>query len=94
MTPYSMMEQQQQQQRFMPQDQIPNPNSLYKVTLCQHFKKGGYCDMGADCNFAHGENELRGNYKTVLCKMVTTQIKCFIKNGWGVLFVGQVFILN
>ena len=63
-----MMQQQQQQQRFFSQQE--QPNDKYKVTLCQFFQKDGHCEKGETCNYAHGENELKGKYKTILCKLV------------------------
>ena len=37
----------------------PVPEGLYKTKMCYHFLGAG-CVLGADCNFAHGEHELRG----------------------------------
>jgi len=63
-------------------------NPKFKVTLCKDFTEKGSCPMGEGCNFAHGENELRGMtkgglrkdvvYKTVLCEAFA-QGKC----RWG-----------
>lgn len=33
--------------------------SLFKTQLCRHFQAKGYCNMGENCSFAHGESELR-----------------------------------
>ena len=37
----------------------PVPEGLYKTKMCYHFLGAG-CVLGAECNFAHGEHELRG----------------------------------
>merc|ERR1719414_88143 len=46
-------------------------SSNYKRVLCVHFKKQGSCDMGGNCNFAHGNRELRSFenplFKAQLC---------------------------
>lgn len=48
-----------------------NVNSKYKKVLCAHFKRGGTCEVGSNCNFAHGNRELRSFenplYKAQLC---------------------------
>lgn len=31
----------------------------YKTTLCRHFQQHGSCTVGDNCDFAHGEHELR-----------------------------------
>ena len=36
----------------------PVPEGLYKTKMCYHFLGAG-CALGAECNFAHGEHELR-----------------------------------
>ena len=45
--------------------------SSYKRSLCFHFMKNGKCDLGANCNLAHGNRELRSYenplYKAQLC---------------------------
>lgn len=48
-------------------------SSLYKTELCKRFMETGNCRYGNKCQFAHGEQELRGilrhpKYKTVRCK--------------------------
>lgn len=48
---------------FNQQPQYPpsaNTNSaLYKTKLCRHFQTKGHCNMGDNCNFAHGMDELK-----------------------------------
>jgi hypothetical protein len=51
-------------------------NDLYKTQLCDTFKEFGECKYGSNCQYAHGESELREKpvmqqpsaYKTVRCK--------------------------
>ena len=51
----------------MSADQV---RSVYKTTLCAHHKKGS-CELSVNCNFAHGNRELRSFenplYKAQLC---------------------------
>lgn len=56
-------------------------NNLYKTELCKHFTENGACRYGAKCQFAHGEDELRGvlrhpKYKTTRCKAFLATGKC------------------
>ncbi|DAZ95509.1 TPA: hypothetical protein N0F65_001848 [Lagenidium giganteum] len=56
-------------------------NNLYKTELCKHFTETGTCRYGAKCQFAHGEEELRGvlrhpKYKTTRCKAFLSTGKC------------------
>ncbi|TMW60452.1 hypothetical protein Poli38472_000494 [Pythium oligandrum] len=56
-------------------------NSLYKTELCKHFNETGACRYGSKCQFAHGEDELRGvlrhpKYKTTRCKAFLTTGRC------------------
>lgn len=49
------------------------PSNRYKTELCRSFQEHGSCKYGAKCQFAHGENELRGlyrhpKYKTQACR--------------------------
>lgn len=49
--------------QYMPSSQSTahvNTN-LFKTKLCRHFQSKGMCNMGDQCNFAHGEAELRYN---------------------------------
>ncbi|CAO4367547.1 unnamed protein product [Caenorhabditis nigoni] len=36
----------------------------FKSRMCRHFEKGNVCPMGANCGFAHGEQELTSKDKT------------------------------
>lgn len=49
---------------------VEQVRSVYKTTLCAHHKKGT-CELGVNCNFAHGNRELRSFenplYKAQLC---------------------------
>lgn len=48
---------------------IPSP--LYKTQLCRHFMAKGYCKIGALCQYAHGEKELREyGYNVVKMPMI------------------------
>ncbi|KAG2779055.1 hypothetical protein JG687_00006871 [Phytophthora cactorum] len=56
-------------------------NNLYKTELCKHFTENGSCRYGSKCQFAHGEDELRGvlrhpKYKTTRCKAFMSTGKC------------------
>lgn len=56
-------------------------NNLYKTELCKHFTENGACRYGSKCQFAHGEEELRGvlrhpKYKTTRCKAFLSTGKC------------------
>lgn len=56
-------------------------NNLYKTELCKHFTESGNCRYGSKCQFAHGEEELRGvlrhpKYKTTRCKAFVSTGKC------------------
>jgi len=35
-------------------------NSKYKTSMCRHYEATKTCQLGDRCNFAHGEQELRG----------------------------------
>ena len=56
-------------------------NPRFKTTLCKQFSEGEFCELGDNCHFAHGPDELRllkpvekpdptsdPSFKTVLCK--------------------------
>uniref|UniRef100_M4B1E3 C3H1-type domain-containing protein n=1 Tax=Hyaloperonospora arabidopsidis (strain Emoy2) TaxID=559515 RepID=M4B1E3_HYAAE len=56
-------------------------NNLYKTELCKHYTDNGSCRYGPKCQFAHGEDELRGvlrhpKYKTTRCKAFLSTGKC------------------
>lgn len=56
-------------------------NNLYKTELCKHFCETGSCRYNTKCQFAHGEEELRGvlrhpKYKTTRCKAFVSTGKC------------------
>lgn len=56
-------------------------NNLYKTELCKHHTENGNCRYGPKCQFAHGEDELRGvlrhpKYKTTRCKAYLSTRKC------------------
>ncbi|KAE9005328.1 hypothetical protein PF006_g11881 [Phytophthora fragariae] len=56
-------------------------NNLYKTELCKHYTENGSCRYGSKCQFAHGEDELRGvlrhpKYKTTRCKAFMSTGKC------------------
>mmetsp|Transcript_25634 Transcript_25634/g.73699 ORF Transcript_25634/g.73699 Transcript_25634/m.73699 type:complete len:766 (+) Transcript_25634:50-2347(+) len=42
----------------LPDHREPDVSSKYKTMLCRHFARGS-CQMGLDCQFAHGPHELR-----------------------------------
>lgn len=51
----------------------PQPSNRYKTELCRSYQEHGSCKYGNKCQFAHGENELRGlyrhpKYKTEACR--------------------------
>ncbi|XP_072546817.1 mRNA decay activator protein ZFP36 [Salminus brasiliensis] len=51
----------------------PAPSNRYKTELCRSYQEHGSCKYGNKCQFAHGENELRGlyrhpKYKTEACR--------------------------
>ncbi|XP_056297767.1 mRNA decay activator protein ZFP36 [Pseudoliparis swirei] len=56
-----------------PQVQPPVAPNRYKTELCRGFQETGSCKYGTKCQFAHGEEELRGlfrhpKYKTEPCR--------------------------
>ncbi|GLD91484.1 hypothetical protein PINS_up000017 [Pythium insidiosum] len=66
---------------------LPNTarNSLYKTELCKHYTENGACRYGSKCQFAHGEEELRGvlrhpKYKTTRCKAYLATGRCMYGN--------------
>eukprot|EP00929_Paragymnodinium_shiwhaense_P059289 TRINITY_DN2969_c0_g1_i4.p1 TRINITY_DN2969_c0_g1~~TRINITY_DN2969_c0_g1_i4.p1 ORF type:complete len:412 (+),score=112.28 TRINITY_DN2969_c0_g1_i4:60-1238(+) len=74
-------------------------HQLTKTTLCNFFKAGS-CPAGADCKFAHGEEELQAkpNFcKTSLCKAwktgkcKKTAAKCFFAHGYSDIRTTSVF---
>ncbi|XP_062328694.1 mRNA decay activator protein ZFP36 [Osmerus eperlanus] len=53
--------------------QTPLPSNRYKTELCRSFQENRSCKYGSKCQFAHGEDELRGlyrhpKYKTEACR--------------------------
>lgn len=59
---------------------IVNP-SRYKTEVCRPFNESGFCKYGDKCQFAHGDQELRGlprhpKYKTELCRTFHTTGVC------------------
>jgi len=49
------------------------PNSRFKTDLCRNFKEKGHCLYGKQCQFAHGNEEMRSigqhnKYKTKRCQ--------------------------
>lgn len=49
-------------------------NLKYKTSICRHFEKKGHCPLQENCQFAHGNTELRQIrehrlYKTRLCRL-------------------------
>ena len=58
----------------------------YKTTLCKNYQESGKCDFGPQCQFAHGQLELRTlgqnylqlnpQYKTVMCSHFTEHGSC------------------
>jgi len=58
-----------------------NRGSLYKTELCRKFIQTNTCRYGAKCQFAHGQDELRGLmrhplYKTAKCVTFHTKGSC------------------
>jgi len=59
----------------IPQNKERNNRRLYKTELCDRFEEFGECKYGPNCQFAHGEDELKKKpkivqpsaFKTVLC---------------------------
>jgi len=59
--------------------------NLYKTELCKNFVETGQCRYGTKCQFAHGDEELRGvtrhpKYKTEICKQYHTGGTCAYGN--------------
>jgi len=63
----------------------PAPNA--KTVLCKNWSESGSCSYGENCNFAHGEDQIRGPkevkiisrnplYKTTMCKQYTEAEFC------------------
>lgn len=55
--------------------------NLYKTELCRNWKETGVCRYGSKCQFAHGDDELRGvlrhpKYKTEICRQYHTTGAC------------------
>nr|XP_057936221.1 mRNA decay activator protein ZFP36L1 [Doryrhamphus excisus] len=60
-----------------PPSPSPHMSTRYKTELCRTFEESGTCKYGAKCQFAHGEDELRGlsrhpKYKTEPCRTFHT----------------------
>ncbi|XP_019944115.1 mRNA decay activator protein ZFP36L1 [Paralichthys olivaceus] len=58
---------------FLAQIQPTLSSNRYKTELCRGFQETGSCKYGSKCQFAHGEEELRGlhrhpKYKTEPCR--------------------------
>mmetsp|Transcript_659 Transcript_659/g.1496 ORF Transcript_659/g.1496 Transcript_659/m.1496 type:complete len:317 (-) Transcript_659:2939-3889(-) len=58
-----------------------NVQDLYKTELCNSFTENGSCPYGANCQFAHGTEELRAvtrhpKYKTKLCRNFAEKGSC------------------
>uniref|UniRef100_A0A7S2ZB76 C3H1-type domain-containing protein n=2 Tax=Rhodosorus marinus TaxID=101924 RepID=A0A7S2ZB76_9RHOD len=58
-----------------------NVQDLYKTELCNSFTENGSCPYGANCQFAHGGEELRAvtrhpKYKTKLCRNFAERGSC------------------
>ncbi|XP_043919026.1 mRNA decay activator protein ZFP36L1-like [Protopterus annectens] len=59
----------------------PATSTRYKTELCRTFEERGTCRYGEKCQFAHGQEELRGlsrhpKYKTELCRTYHTVGYC------------------
>mmetsp|Transcript_5585 Transcript_5585/g.16652 ORF Transcript_5585/g.16652 Transcript_5585/m.16652 type:complete len:364 (+) Transcript_5585:211-1302(+) len=63
-------------------DRSPNNvQDLYKTELCNSFTETGSCPYGANCQFAHGPDELRAvarhpKYKTKACRNYAEKGSC------------------
>jgi hypothetical protein len=59
-----------------PQNLRDNPERQAKVKteMCQYYIDGRECPWGQNCNFAHGEHELKFRYSTLLLMESSGQI--------------------
>jgi hypothetical protein len=71
----------------MPHEPVETPTkqNLYKTELCRNWMETHQCRYGPKCQFAHGEDELRGllrhpKYKTEICRSFHTSGKCSYGN--------------
>ncbi|XP_013415621.1 uncharacterized protein LOC106177409 [Lingula anatina] len=48
----------------------------YKTEICMEWLTSGKCKMGSKCNFAHGQQEVRGMQKTEMCKYFLSKAGC------------------
>jgi hypothetical protein len=63
----------------------PTKQNLYKTELCRNWMETRQCRYGPKCQFAHGEDELRGllrhpKYKSEICRSFHTSGKCSYGN--------------
>ncbi|XP_066518531.1 mRNA decay activator protein ZFP36 [Hoplias malabaricus] len=58
----------------------PASPNRYKTELCRSYQEHGSCKYGVKCQFAHGENELRGLYRHP--KYKTEACRTFYKFGY------------
>lgn len=68
-----------------PSSETPTKQNLYKTELCRNWMETRQCRYGPKCQFAHGEDELRGllrhpKYKTEICRSFHTSGKCSYGN--------------
>lgn len=56
----------------------PPANKWYKMAICRSWEENSICSYGDNCNFAHGEKDLRrgSHYKTRFCNNWKTNGAC------------------
>ncbi|CAD8184999.1 unnamed protein product [Paramecium pentaurelia] len=47
------------------------PNAKYKTTLCRHYQATRQCAIGAKCQFAHGQEEMRSINDPIPSALIT-----------------------
>ncbi|CAD8087484.1 unnamed protein product [Paramecium sonneborni] len=47
------------------------PNAKYKTTLCRHYQATRQCAIGAKCQFAHGQEEMRSINDPIPTALIT-----------------------
>lgn len=57
--------------------------SKYKRELCNNYRESGWCRYGLNCNYAHGEEELRGDFRREKINK-----KCMHYHGIGICMFG------
>ena len=64
----------------MPEFQKINYNFNYKTLKCKFFDEKGECKNKDNCNYAHGEEELRAANTNIISNQTNNQLQTYILN--------------